>query len=77
MAEFMTNHNKSVFIKLSLFFLLKSLYLRLSFDIIDFSNTIFYKQINKIKIINILKVMQSIKKFAENFLTKIKISQFN
>ena len=43
----MVNSNKSTSIKLSLFFIFKSLYLYINFNIVDFLNIITYKQTNK------------------------------
>ena len=49
----MANNNYFISIKLSLFFVLKSLYLFISFNIIEFFDIITYKLINKKKIIDI------------------------
>ena len=57
MAKFMIKNNKFVFIKLFILFILKKLYLYLRFNIINFLDFIIYKQINKNKIINILKII--------------------
>lgn len=56
-VKFAANNNNSTFISLSPFFALKGLYLRISFDIIDFSNITIYKRINKKNAINISKVI--------------------
>lgn len=60
MAEFVTNNNNSAFTRLSPFFALKNLYLCMSFDIVDFSDTTIYKWINKKKATDISESMQSI-----------------
>ena len=60
MAEFATNNNNFIFTKLSPFFASRDLYLHMSFDIINFSDTITRKQINNKKTIDISKVMQLI-----------------
>ena len=57
MIEFAINNIKSVFIKLSLFFTLKSLHLYKNFDIINFLNISTCKWINKRKIIDILEAI--------------------
>ena len=60
MVEFAINNNKFAFAILSLFFILKCIYLCISFDIINFLYIITYKQINKKKVIDILEAIQSI-----------------
>lgn len=60
MAEFAANNNDSISTKLSLFFTFKDLYLYMSFNIIDFSDTTTCKQINKRKTINVWEDIQSI-----------------
>lgn len=57
MIEFVANNNQFISTKLSLFFILKSLHLYISLDIIDFLDITIYKQINKKKTINILKAI--------------------
>lgn len=47
MAKLIANNNILISTKLFLFFAFKSLYLYINFNIIDFSNTNTYKQINK------------------------------
>lgn len=48
------------------FFALQNLYLCISFNIIDISDTTTFKLIHKNKTINIFENMQIIYKFAEN-----------
>ena len=59
-AEFVANNNNSVSSKLSPFFASKYLYLRISFDVINFLDNTTYERINKKKAINISESMQSI-----------------
>lgn len=47
MIKFVANNNKFIFIKLSLFFISRYLYLQMSFDIIKLLNTTTFKQIKK------------------------------
>ena len=49
-AEFTANNNDSLSTKFFLFFALKSLYLWISFDIINFLDITIYEQINKKKL---------------------------
>ncbi len=60
MAEFATNNNVSLLIKLSPFFTSRDLYLRMSFDIVELSNITTHERINKKKAIDISEIMQSI-----------------
>ena len=61
MVEFVANNNNSAPTRLSLFFASKGLYLRISFDIVDFSDTTTCERINKKKAIDIIsESMQSI-----------------
>ena len=60
MAEFAANNNNSVSTKLSPFFASRGLHLQMSFDIIDFLDTITCEWINKKKAIEISESMQSI-----------------
>lgn len=57
MVKFTANNNSSVFTKLFLFFVLRGLYLYISFDIIDLLDTRTQEWINKIKTIDISKSM--------------------
>lgn len=57
MAKFVGNNNNSISTRLFLFFALKRLYLCISFDIIDFSDFIIRKRLNKKKAINIFKAI--------------------
>lgn len=57
MAKFVTNNIKFVFTKLSLFLIWKNLDLRINFDIINLSDIVTHKQINKRKAMNILKAI--------------------
>ena len=59
-AEFAANNNDSASTKLSPFFALRGLYPRMSFDIVDLSDTTTRKRINKKIAIDISKAMQSI-----------------
>ena len=77
MAKFAINNNNFLSTRLSLFFALKGFYPRMSFDIVDFSNTTIREWINKKKAIDIFEAMQSIWKYAQESLTKIQTSQFN
>lgn len=56
-VKFATNHNNCTSIRFSPFFALKNLYLCISLDIIDFSDIIIYKWINKKKTMDIYKSM--------------------
>lgn len=53
MVKFVANNNNSTSIKVFLFFALRGLHLCMSFDIINFLDTIACKQINQEKSINI------------------------
>ena len=53
MAQFAANNNKSAFIKLFLFFTIKDLHSRMSFDKVELSNTSTYKQIFNQKVLKI------------------------
>ena len=60
MIKFVVNNNDFVSTRLSLFFALRGLHLRISFDVISFSDTTTRKQINIKKTIDISESMQSI-----------------
>lgn len=60
----MINNNNLVLIELFLFFILKKLHPRISFNGIDFSNNRTYDKINKKKAVDIFKTIQSIYKYA-------------
>ncbi len=77
MAEFAANNNVSLSTKLSLFFTSRCLHSRMSFDVINFSDTTTRKRINKKKAIDISKTMQSIWKNAQESLTKAQTIQSN
>ena len=77
MAEFAANNNNSLSTKLSPFFTSRDLHPRMSFDIIDLSDTPTREQINKKKAIDISEAMQSIRKYAQELLTKAQTSQSN
>ncbi len=70
MTEFATNNNVSLSTKLSPFFNSRGLYPRMSFNIVDLSDTTICEQINKKKAIDISETMQSIGKYAQESLTK-------
>lgn len=59
MAEFAANNNESAFIKFFLFFYTKNLYLYISFNIKELSNTSTYQQIFKQKTLNTSENMQT------------------
>ena len=71
MAEFAANNNNSAFTKLSPFFVLRGLHLRMSFDVVDLLDTTTREWINKKKAIDISEFMQSIWKYAQESLTKV------
>lgn len=60
MAKFAANNNNFASTKLSQFFALRTLYLYMSIDIINFLDTIIHTQINKKKTINIFEAIWSI-----------------
>ena len=60
MAEFAANNNDFSSTKLSPFFASRGLHLRMSFDIVDLSDTTTRERINKKKTIDISEAMQSI-----------------
>ena len=55
MAEFAINNTNFAFTRLSLFFASRSLYLRMSLDVVNLSDTTTRERINKKKAIDILK----------------------
>lgn len=57
MAEFTLNNNHFLSIRFFVFFILKDLHLFISFHVVDLSNSIIYKQINKIKAIDIFEAI--------------------
>ena len=57
MAKFAANNNNFAFTKLSPFFASKGLHPRMSFDVVDLSDTTIHERINKRKTINILEDM--------------------
>ena len=63
MAEFAANNNIFLSTKLSPFFTSRGLHSRMSFDIIDLSDTTIYKWINKKKAIDIFEIMQLLCKY--------------
>ena len=77
MAEFAANNNNSTSTRLSPFFASRGLHLRMSFDVVDLSDTTTRERINKKKAINISESMQSIWKYAQESLTKAQTSQSN
>ena len=77
MAEFAANNNNSLSTKLSPFFASRGLHLRMSFDVVDFSDTTTRERMNKKKAIDISEAMQSIWKYAQESLTKAQTSQSN
>ena len=77
MIEFAVNNNNFLSAKLSLFFASKSLYLCISFDIVDFSNITTHKYINKSKTIDISEAIQAFKKYTKELLTKTQTSWSN
>ena len=60
MAEFAANNNDSASIRLSPFFSLRGLYLRMSFNVVDLFDTATRERINKKITINISESIQSI-----------------
>lgn len=58
-AKFAVHNYKLTSIKLFLFFTIKGLYLYISFDIIDFSNTSIHKRIFKQKALNISRNIET------------------
>ena len=77
MAEFAANNNNFLSTRLSPFFALRALHPYISFNVVDLSDTIIREQINKKKGFDISEAMQSIKKYAQESLTKAQISQSN
>ena len=77
MAEFAVNNNNSISTRLSLFFAKRGLYPRMSFNVVDLSDTTTRERINKKKAIDISESMQSIWKYAQESLTKAQTSQSN
>lgn len=61
MVEFVVNNNDSASTKVSLIFASKELHLRMSFDIVNLSDSITHKQLNKKKAIMNKNTDQSIK----------------
>ena len=57
MAEFAANNNNSLSTRLSLFFASRGLHPRISFDVVDFSDTTTRERINKKKAIDIFEAM--------------------
>ena len=70
MAEFAANNNNFASTRLSSFFASRDLHPRMSFDVIDLSDTITRERINKKKAIDISETIQSIWKYAQESLTK-------
>ena len=66
----MANNNNLASTRLFLFFALRGLHLRMSFDIIDFLDTTTSERINKKKTISILECIQLIWKYVQESLTK-------
>lgn len=64
MAKFIANNNKSASTKLFLFITTQNLYLYLSFNIIELSNTSTCKQLPKQNALDISGIMQTTYKFA-------------
>lgn len=60
MAKLAANINKFVFPKLFLFFISKDLNLHMSFEVVNFSNTITCKKNNKRNALDILKTIKSL-----------------
>lgn len=77
MAEFIANTNDFTSTKLFLFYILRFLYLCISFDIIDLSDKRTCKYINKKKVLDISKTIFLILKYAQKYLIKVKLSQLN
>ena len=77
MAEFAANNNNSTSTRLSPFFASRGLHLRMSFDVVDLSDTTTRERINKKKAIDISESMQSIWKYTQESLTKAQTSQSN
>ena len=59
-AKFAANNNNFSSTRLSLFFASRGLHPRISFDVVDLSDTITRKRINKKKAIDIFEAMQLI-----------------
>ena len=75
MAEFAANNNELASIKLSPFFASRGFYLQMSFNIVELSDIIILKQINRQKALDISKAIQTTWKFERESLTKAQISQ--
>ena len=75
MAEFAANNNKSASTKLSPFFATKSFYPRMSFDIVDLSNTSTRERILEQKALDISGKMETTWKFARKALAVVQESQ--
>lgn len=68
MAKFIANNNESTSTKLSLFLATKSLYPRMSFDIVIPSNTSTHERIHKQNVLNIFGNIETIWEFAQKAL---------
>ena len=75
MVKFAANNNKSTFTKLSPFFAIKDFYPRMSFDIVDHSNTNTYEQIFKQKALDISGKMKTIWEFIQKALAAAQQNQ--
>ena len=75
MAKFAANNNDFASTTLSPFLASRSLHPRMSFDVVDLSDTTTREQINKKKTIDISKAIQSIWKYKQESLTKTQTSQ--
>ena len=72
MAEFAANNNNFAFTRLFLFSASKSLYLYMSYDIIELSNITICKWINKKKAIHISNLIQLIWKYVQKSINQTK-----
>lgn len=77
MVEYMANNNDSLSTRLSLFFVSENLYPCISFDVVNFSDIITRKRINKNKAIDIFEAIKLIWKYIQKSLTKTQTSQSN
>lgn len=77
MVECVANNNDSLSTRLSLFFISKNLYPRISFNVVNFSDITTCKRINKNKAIDIFEVIKLIQKYIQKSLTKTQTSQSN
>ena len=75
MAAFIVNNNELVSIKLFSFFATKSFHPRISFDIVNLSNTSIHERIFKQKALDISRKMKTTWKFVQKALAVVQKSQ--